>query len=365
MFPDNRPDSELDGPFARSPLQHAENDIAVGSSRFLVGASSWSDRSLTHDSSWYPKKSMRAAERIAYYTARLPLVEIDSTLRFPPTPDVARQWAERTPPGFTIDVQAWSLLTGAATLPDSLWEDMREEVKPELRDRRRLYAGHLTAAGMAEAWARFAHALRPLAAAGRLGVVLLRYPHWLKPGNTGRSLLAAARASLPDYRLAVEFQHPDWLAGDGCEETLALLDDLGLGFVCVDGSPDSLLPGPVLATSSDVAVVRLYGPHRVSVGGAAWAGDASPPPPASRSASSPSAPALSSPASSPSAPDADVRVWGARYTPDELAPWVPRILRLAESASEVHVLFANTVRDHAVVNAEELLTALRDATGSG
>jgi uncharacterized protein YecE (DUF72 family) len=44
---------------------------------------------------------------------------------------------------------------------------------------------------------------------------------------------------------------------------------------------------------------------------------------------------------------------------------VPRILRLTESAAEVHVLFANTVRDHAVLNAQELLTALRDATGSG
>lgn len=267
---------------------------------------------------------MRAAERIAFYSSRFPLVEIDSTLRFPPTPDVARQWAERTPGGFTIDVQAWSLLTGAATLPDSLWEDLREEVRPELRDRRRLYAGHLSRAGMVEAWTRFEHALRPLEAAGRLGVVLLRYPHWLKPGNTGRALLAEARRSLPSFRLAVELQHPDWLAGDGCEETLAFLDDLGLGFVCVDGpvgdpgEPGAPVPPPVLATSSDVAVVRLYG-----AGGE----------------------------------------WGARYPLDEVRAWVPRVLRLAESAAEVHVLFANTRRDNAVGNAGELLTALQDATG--
>jgi uncharacterized protein YecE (DUF72 family) len=395
MVPDNRPASDLGGPPARSPLLRAENDIAVGSSRILVGASSWSDRSLTHESSWYPKKSMRAAERIAYYTARLPLVEIDSTLRFPPTPDVARQWAERTPAGFTIDVQAWSLLTGGATLPDSLWEDMREAVKPEMRDRRRLYAGHLSSAGMAEAWARFGHALRPLALAGRLGVVLFRYPHWLKPGNTGRALLAQARASLPDYRLAVEFQHPDWLAGDACEETLALLDDLGLGFVCVDGSPDSLLPGPVLATSSDVAVVRLYGPHRApelqptpsptahdSPADPPWspaphhspAAGAAPPGSSPTGAAPPRPPTPAAPPSAPRSPAPGpstafstpvVEAWGARYSLEELAAWVPRILRLAESAREVHVLFANTVRDHAVLNAQELLTALRDATGSG
>jgi uncharacterized protein YecE (DUF72 family) len=258
---------------------------------------------------------MRAAERMAYYASRFPLVEIDSTARFPPTPDVARQWAERTPAGFTIDVQAWSLLTGAATLPDSLWEDLRDAVRPEMRDRRRLYAGHLSTAGMAESWARFAHAIKPLAAAGRLGVVLLRYPHWLKPGNTGRLLLDEARRSLPDYSLAVEFQHPDWLHGDTCEDTLAVLDDLGLGFVCVDGHAG--LP-EVLATSSDVAVVRLYG--------------------------------------------ADAE-WGARYEESEVRAWVPRVLRLAESAATVHVLFANTHRDNAVVNAAELLTALQEATG--
>lgn len=293
----------------------SENDIFAGSSRILVGASSWSDRSLTHESAWYPKRTMRAAERMAYYAARFPLVEIDSTARFPPTPDVSRQWAQRTPDSFTIDVQAWSLLTGAATLPDSLWEDLRDEVRPEMRDRRRLYATHLSGAGVAEAWRRFAHSLKPLSEAGRLGVVLLRYPHWLKPGNTGRSLLVSARANLQDYHLAVELQHSDWLAGDACEQTLSLLEDLGLGFVCVDGHAG--LP-EVLATSSDIAVVRLYGPR----------GE-----------------------------------WGTRYEPDEVASWVPKVLRLAESAAEVHVLFANTQRDHAVANAAELLTALREATG--
>jgi uncharacterized protein YecE (DUF72 family) len=242
-------------------------------------------------------------------------VEIDSTARFPPTPDVCRQWAARTPDGFTIDVACWSLLTGAATLPDSLWEDLRGEVREELRDRRRLYASHLSAEGVAEAWRRFRHALWPLHEGGRLGAVLLRYPHWLKPGNTGRDLLEQARRHLPEFRLAAELQHERWLEGDACEETLAYLESLDIGFVCVDGHPG--LP-PVVATSSDLAVVRLYGS-----GGE----------------------------------------WGARYCPDELAVWAPKVLRLAESAAEVHVLFANTVDDHAVTNAAEFVTALRASPG--
>lgn len=111
--------------------------------RILVGASSWSEHTLVHESTWYPRRNMKAAERVAYYTERFPLVEIDATSRFPPTPELARQWVDRTPDGFTIDLQAWALLTGGAVLPDSLWEDLRDHVRPEVRERRRLYASHL------------------------------------------------------------------------------------------------------------------------------------------------------------------------------------------------------------------------------
>src|SRR5688572_6633496 len=99
MSVDDRNAAET-GQLQGSLSSRSENDIHVGSSRILVGASSWSDRGLTQESTWYPKRSMKAAERMAYYASRFPLVEIDSTARFPPTPDVSRQWAQRTPDGF-------------------------------------------------------------------------------------------------------------------------------------------------------------------------------------------------------------------------------------------------------------------------
>ncbi len=287
----------------------------------LVGTTSWSERTLVHETRWYPRRSMKAAERIAYYAARFPLVEIDATARFPPTPELARQWAERTPDGFTIDVQGWALLTGGAALPDSLWEDLREEVRPELRDRRRLYLGHLSAAGRSEAWARFRHALRPLEAADRLGAVLLRYPAWLRPGETARALLAEARAELADLRLAVELTHPRWLEGRGCEETLAFLEDHELGFVCVDRAEGP----PVVATTSELAVVRFPGRNPGN-----W-----------------------------EEPDLAIgERYAYRYDTEELAAWVPALGELAASAEEVHVLFSNTFRDDAVTNAAELLALL-------
>ena len=303
-----------------------------------MGASSWSARSLVHESGWYPRRSMKAAERIAYYSERFPIVELDATYRFPPTPAVARQWVERTPAGFVIDVQAWTLLTGNATLPDSLWEDLRGEVRPEVRDRRRLYLGHLSDEGRAEAWARFAHALQPLAQGGRLGAVVLRYPHWLRPGDTGRALLAEARHRLGDLSLAVELRNHHWVTGDELERTLAFLEDHDLGFVCVD----SAYAPPVAATTSDVAVVRLEGRNPSD-----WED-------ASRGHSPHSVGAMSSRTKGEVAELSLALRYAYLYSPGELGAVASLVAQLAEAAGEVHVLFANNYRDFAVRNAADL-----------
>ncbi len=260
---------------------------------------------------------MKAAQRIAYYTERFPIVELDATYRFPPTPNLTRQWVERTPPGFLIDVQGWTLLTGNATLPDSLWEDLRSEVRPERRDRRRLYLEHLTADGRAEAWERFAHALQPLVSAGRLGAVILRYPYWLRPGQTGRALMAEARHGLADLPLAVELRNPHWLTGENCESTLAFLEEQELAFVCAD----SVEVPPVVATTTGVAVVRLGGRNPGD-----WVH-----------------------------PDLTLAErYAYRYSSAELRSWASKVGQLADAADEVHVLFANAYRDFAVRNATEL-----------
>ena len=72
------------------------------------------------------------------------------------------------------------------------------------RDSRRLYAQHLTSDARREAWHRFDHALRPLHDSGRLGCVVLQFPTWLKPGDTGRAMVTEAKTELPDYRLCLK-----------------------------------------------------------------------------------------------------------------------------------------------------------------
>src|SRR5205814_7306560 len=107
-----------------------------------------------------------------------------------------------------------------------------------------------------QCWARFRHALEHLVVAGRLGTVVLTYPSWFTPKEETRAALADARARFGDLDVAAQFRSPKWTDGDACEDTLAFLEDIGIGFVCVDGSVG--LP-PVVAATSDLAVVRFLG----------------------------------------------------------------------------------------------------------
>lgn len=291
--------------------------VAVGRALVRCGACSWADRSLTTEGSFYPRRTMTARARLAYYAHRLPLVEVSSTQYFPPTPELARQWVERTPDGFVMDVKGWSLLTGAPTMPDSLWPDLRDEVRPETRDNRRLYPHHLSGAALDECWARFAHALGPLDQAGRLGAVVLTYPSWFSPKEETRAVLAQARERLGGLPVAVELRSRRWTEGNACEDTLALLEDHGLAYVCVDG------PGgipPVVASTADLAMVRFVG-RRDDPEDPGWP-------------------------------------WPYRYADHELAAWRPQVGELAASSAEVHLLFANSWRDDSVDNAVAMGTLL-------
>jgi uncharacterized protein YecE (DUF72 family) len=295
--------------------------VEAGDGRVLFGTTSWADRTLVSSGSFYPRRSMTARARLAYYAARFPLAEVATTYRFPPTPDVASQWVDRTPPGFTFDIRAWSLLTGAPTLPDSLWPDLQDQVRDRARDLRRLYSSHLTPDALDECWGRFEHALRPLQAAGKLGAVILQYPSWFTPRPEAWAELASACQRLPDYRLAVELRSAKWFEGDACEGTLEWLEDRGLSIVCVDGPSSGLRATPgVAAATADPAVVRFVG--RREVEGETW-----------------------------TAP--------YRYRDQELAEWVPRLVELAGSVSEVHVLMDNCWGSDAVDNATQLARLLR------
>lgn len=300
--------------------------MRLGNARIRAGACSWADKSLVSAGTFYPRRTMSATERIGWYCSRLPVAEITATYRFPPTPELAAQWVERSPEGFVFDVRAWSLLTGNPTFPDSLWPDLQGALRPSRRERRRLYPHHLPGDALEECWDRFAHALAPLRRANRLGAVILTYPGWFSPRPAAWGELAAAPQRLPGVPLAVELHHPGWFEGDTCHATLEFLEEHGLALVCLDGPPTGprALP-PVVAATAQLAVVRFCG--RRQVGDEPW-------------------------------------TWPYRYRADELGAWVPRIEALAASADDVHLLMDNGWRTDAVDGAEQLM-ALLEARATG
>jgi uncharacterized protein YecE (DUF72 family) len=302
--------------------------LRLAGAEVRTGTCSWTDPTLVKDTDWYPKKSMSAAERLAFYASRFPVVEVDSTYYWPPTPKMAEDWVDRTPEGFLMDVKAYSLLTGHPTRRESLWEDLRDEVAEEHRGKRNVYAHHLPADAVDEAWTRFDHALAPLHRAGKLGGVLLQYPEWFTPKKANREALAEARDRLPDYDLYVELRSPRWWAtDDDRDRTLGVLRDAGLAHVVVDAPPKSELPAVVAATA-DVAVVRFHGRNDDT-----WD---------RRDISA-------------------AERFNYLYSADELAAWVPRLRDLAGQVQRVHALMNNCHGDKGVRNAADLAGILADA----
>ena len=299
--------------------------LSVGGAEVRTGTCSWTDPTLVKGTDWYPRKSMSAAERLAFYASRFPVVEVDSTYYWPPTPKLAEDWVARTPPGFVMDVKAYSLLTGHPTRRESLWEDLRDEIAEEHRGKRNVYAEHLPPQAVAEAWERFDHALAPLHRAGKLGGVLLQYPEWFTPKKANREVLADARARLADYDLYVELRSPRWWADeDDRRRTLALLRDLALIHVVVDAPPSSGLPAVVAATA-DAAVIRFHGRNDDT-----WA---------RRDISA-------------------AERFNYLYSEEELREWVPRLEELSRQVERVHALMNNCHGDKGVRNASDLAQLL-------
>lgn len=282
-----------------------------------VGTSSWADRLLIA-SGWYPREVNNPAGRLGYYAERFSLVEVDTSYYAIPAVETAAAWAARTPPGFTFNVKAFSLLTGHPTPTSALPRDLRPA-----RDSRQVRRSDLSPAAFDELWARFRSVVDVLATADRLGVVLLQFPPWLVRGDAARHRIAEAAQRCRPHRVAVELRHRSWFAGDNALETLLFLQGLDVSFCCVDmpQGHESSVP-PILVATADPAVVRFHG-HS-----AAWAtGDKQ-------------------------------EKFRYAYPEPELVQWVQRLQPLAAEVDEVHVLMNNCCGQQAQHDAARLMELL-------
>ena len=286
-----------------------------------VGTASWTDRTLL-ESGWYPPEADTPERRLRYYARQFGLVEVDATYYALPAEQTAGAWAARTPAGFTFDVKAFSLFTQHPTRVAALPKDLRPAAEKTGKDR--VYLKDIDPAVVDEAWQRFLSALEPLRQAGKLGAILLQFPPWFPISRARKEYILACAQRAAPRRVCVEFRNHTWMTPDNQRETLDFLAAHQLPYVCVDmpqGHRDSI--PPVLAATSDLAVVRLHGHSQK------W-----------------------------DSKDIHER-FGYRYTDSELNEWAPRIAGLARDAQDTHVLFNNCYRDYAQANARQLAALLK------
>jgi uncharacterized protein YecE (DUF72 family) len=311
----------------------------------LVGTAGWTDRSLIA-SGWYPADANNPEKRLRFYARQFPLVEVDATYYALPAEQTARAWAERTPAGFTFNIKAFSLFTQHPTPVRALPADLREAAGQAGKDR--VYLKDVDPALAEQAWERFLAALEPLRAAGqpgagqpgagqpwagqpgagpggagKLGAILLQFPPWFPISRANKDYILACAQRAAPRRVCVEFRNHTWMTDDNQQETLRFLADHRLPYVCVDmpqGYPSSI--PPVLAATSDLAVVRMHG-HSDK-----WTSKEI------------------------------AERFGYRYGADELDEWAPKIGGLAAEADTTHVVFNNCYSDYAQVNARQLADRL-------
>jgi uncharacterized protein YecE (DUF72 family) len=298
-----------------------------------IGTASWTDPTMTAPGVFYPRGADSAEERLAYYAATFPIVEVDATYYALPSAKVAAAWVERTPPDFIFDAKAHALMTGQPTETKRLPKDLRAALPEELAANPRIYAKDLSAELRDEVWRLFLAGLEPLRASGQLGSVLLQFPKWFFPTSESRDLIVEARQRLGNVRSAVEFRSETWFNEKNRDRTLRFLTDNSVPFVMVDGPQGmrSSVPPIAAITSPDLAIIRFHG-RRVET----WEASGIP----------------------------VVERFRYLYSEEEMREWVPRIQEAAEDAREMHILMNNCYANYGSTNARELAALLTAELGA-
>jgi len=283
-----------------------------------VGTASWTDRTLL-ESGWYPQTATNPEKRLAYYARQFPIVEVDSTYYGPPAEQTTRLWAERTPPGFTFNIKAFSMLTGHPTKVSAIYSDLRPET-----DKKNIYPGDLPPPSYEEIWSRFLSALDPLVEAKKLGALLFQFPPWFGIRRSNKEYMLEVVARCKPLRPVFELRNASWFDGANRNETLDWMRAHKLPFVCVDMPQGhrSSIPPVLEATSPELAVVRFHG-HSDK-----WTSK-------------------------------DIHEkFGYDYSKAELAQWAPKLKDLAAETRTTHVLLNNCYTDYAQRNASTLIDLL-------
>ena len=295
------------------------------SERIYVGTCSWAEKSFVK-SGFYPPAIHRAEDRLRFYAAQFPTVEIDASYHALLPAAYSRRWAEDTPPGFVMHAKAFGLFTGHGASVQRLPKGFASLLPERLRTAEEVRVTDVPEEFLNACWDQFREFLSPLAAAGKLGYVLFQLPPSAKYAPETLEAMRGWKRELAGCHLAIEFRNRDWARHP---EAMEFLEQEGLDYVMVD-LPDlpRLMPA-VERVTGDWAVVRFHGRNL-----AGW----------QRAGAS-----------------TDER-YDYEYTDDELRPWAEVVRRLAARAGRLFAMFNNHARGAMARNARGFVHLLEGAS---
>ena len=180
-----------------------------------------------------PEDRERGFDELRFYSERFNTVEVNSTFYGQPRANAALGWVKRTPKDFEFAVKMYQKFT-----------------HPEMSvDRSAITQADVDA---------FKGGIDPLAAAGKLGPILIQFPASFKRTPEAIEYLRWLLTAFAGYALAVELRHGTW--SDERQETQALLDEQRATWVAIDEPKfPSSIKQDLASVSGDFYYLRLHG----------------------------------------------------------------------------------------------------------
>lgn len=201
-----------------------------------VGTSGWNypTGKGTWNGIFYPRPEdrQRGFDELRFYSERFNTVEVNSTFYGQPRANATLSWAKRTPAGFDFAVKLFQKFTHPNMSIDP---------------------GPVTQADVDA----FKGGVDPLAAAGKLGPLLVQFPSSFHRTPEAVDYLGWLLNAFADFELAIELRHRTW---SDAAETAELLADHGAAWVQIDEPKfPSSIRQDLKGTGSGLYYLRLHG----------------------------------------------------------------------------------------------------------
>lgn len=179
-----------------------------------------------------PQDRQRGFDELRFYAERFNTVEVNSTFYGQPRANATLSWAKRTPAGFDFAVKLFHKFTHP---------NMTADPDP---------------VSQADVDA-FKGGIDPLAAAGKLGPLLVQFPSSFKRTQEAVDYLAWLLKAFSEFELAIELRHRTW---SDAPETAQLLDEHRAAWVQIDEPKfSSSIRQDLKGAGPDLYYLRLHG----------------------------------------------------------------------------------------------------------